>query len=212
MQERFSLLRSRSKGTLCKGHWIGLGFVKAVGQSCIVADSVFHGGFEINAAEDVLHCGEWKGLQRSLMCSKICAKFTAAAKQIGGWRDRFGLLSTICQYARESSRTTTASRRPVRSAGQQRHRVAPCPALFSIGGKAFWRNWTTVKPRTIGDNSSRPLIYTGTEYGSGDVALQCCLAALRPGMKGLVSLGVDIAGEVLDKPDIPTAPRSSFAS
>ena len=43
----------------------------------------------------------------------------------------------------------------------------------------------------------------GTEYVSGDVALQCCMAALRIlGMKGPVSLGVDIAGEVLEKPDV----------
>ena len=43
----------------------------------------------------------------------------------------------------------------------------------------------------------------GTENGSDDVALQCCMAALRIlGMKGPVSLGVDIAGQVLEKPDI----------
>ena len=209
LMERFDLLRSRSKGTqplhgALNWSWDLLTpWAKAV----LSQTSVFRGGFEVTAAETVLNCGIWKEAPPVFdVLQDLCDDSLLIENRNADGEIRFGLLESIRQYANEQLLDQNSIGHQLsgpipRIETQQRHAAH----YAKYGQKSFLEKLDNSETKNQWGHFFEELenFIIGIEYGDGNIASNCCLAALKIlSMKGPVSLGVDLAGSVLIRRDI----------
>ena len=209
LKERFDLLRSRSKETqplhaALDWSWDLLTpWAKAV----LSQTSVFRGGFEVNAAEAVIQCGMWKEAPAVFdVLQDLCDDSLVVANRNADGQIRFGLMESIRQYANEQLLDENSighglSGPIARLETQQRH----AGHYAKFGDRAYLEYLDSSETKIQRDHFFEELenFAIGIEYGEGNVAFNCCMAALKIlRMKGPVSLGVDLAASVLVRRDI----------
>ena len=209
LQERFSLLRSREKGTQALQGALDWSWdlLKPWAKAALSQSSVFQGGFENKAAESIMEIGSWKeappifDILQDLTEDSLLLQTKSEDGTI-----RYSLLESIRQYSQvkltdEDSIEQGLSGKAAQLQVEERHAQYYAQfgkrdfldSLDNQDNKAIWNAFLVELNNFV----------AGTEYDSGKSALNCCLAALKIlGMKGPISLGIDIAGEVLEKPDI----------
>ena len=209
LKERFDLLRSRSKGTqplhaALDWSW---DLLKPWAKAALSQSSVFRGGFEVTAAEAVIKCGKWEEAPPIFdVLQDLCDDSLLIENHNADGEIRFELMESIRQYANEKLLSTNSispdlSGPSPRVDTQERHAIH----YSKYGHKVFLENLDNSETKHQWGQFFEELenFIIGIEYGEGNVASNCCMAALKIlSMKGPVSLGVDLASSVLVRRDI----------
>ena len=210
LKERFSLLRSRSKETQALQGALDWSWdlLKPWDKAALSQSSVFHGGFDINAIEGTVAVGQWDNapaafdIFQDLSDGSLLILNKSADGEI-----RYGMLESIRQYAKEKLNNELSVEQNLsgpKALKDTEHRHAKYFSqygqkefLSSLDKMETTENWNKLFLEL--DN-----LVAGTNHGMGEGASLCCLAALKIlGMKGPVSLGVDIVNKVLENPNVP---------
>jgi serine/threonine protein kinase/predicted ATPase len=217
LKQRFSLLRSRDKGTQALQGALDWSWdlLDPWAKAVLSQSSIFHGGFEIKAANDILMVGTWNNTPTvtNILQALFEDSLLLLTKSEEG-AVRYGLLESIRQYARSKlndEESITQDLSGPNASKQTEHRHANHYSKF--GEKKFLESMESQGEQSQWILFSEELdnFVAGSEYGSGDNAIKCCLAAMKIlGMKGPVSMGVDVAAEVVTKPDISQRSRKQL--
>ena len=217
LKERFSLLRSRSKGTQALQGALDWSWdlLKPWAKAALSQSSVFRSGFDGSAAESILNCGDWKedppvfDILQDLSENSLLQQNKSSEGNI-----RYGILESIRQYSRTKLQNEKAVEQELSGEKANRKTELRHSRYFSKFGQKEYldsldnegnlRSWGTFFEDL--DN-----FIAGTEYGSGETASLCCMAAMKIlGMKGPISLGVNVVEGTLEKTDLSTRQRKQL--
>ena len=209
LKERFSLLRSRTKGTQALQGALDWSWdlLKPWAKAALSQTSVFRSGFDVSAAEKILDCGNLKEAPPIFdILQDLSENSLLQQRKDSEGHIRYELLESIRQYSRDKLKDEDALEEGLSGAKANRETELRHAEYFSgFGRKEFLdslenqgslQNWGTFFDDL--DN-----FVAGTEYGSGKTASLCCMAAMKIlGMKGPISLGVNVVEETLKKTDL----------
>jgi tetratricopeptide (TPR) repeat protein len=206
LSERFALLRSRGKeaqaldGAL---NW-SWGLLEPWSKAALSQASLFHGGFSLSAAEGVIRLDEGEDappmfdVLGDLVDNSLLRKIQT---ENGGVR--YGLLESVRLYASNKLLDSSASSLVL---AKERH----ASHFSQFGSTEFLASLDR-----FDGNTQREILFEDIDnlvaaitYGTEITAPQCCMAALRTlNMKGPISLGVDLAQQVLRMPGLSRRDR-----
>ncbi|MEC7987085.1 MAG: tetratricopeptide repeat protein, partial [Myxococcota bacterium] len=210
LNERFSLLRSRKEGiqalsTALDWSW---DLLKPWHKAAFTQSSIFHGGFDIDAAENIIQIGARSDSPAIFdILQDLCEDSLLRQESAIDGSIRYGMLESIRQYAKNKlmeheglevhlSRTTEFPITKTRHS-QYYARYGQKTFLNRLDSSDGSRHWLELFAEL--DN-----LVAATMHGEGEDASLCCIAALKVlGMKGPLSLGVDVASSVLSSKEIP---------
>ena len=209
LKERFSLLRSRTKGTQALQGALDWSWdlLKPWAKAALSQTAVFRSGFDVSAAEKILDCGDLKEAPPIFdILQDLSENSLLQQRKDSEGHIRYELLESIRQYSRGKLKDEDALEEGLSGAKANRETELRHAEYFSgFGRKEFLdslenqgslQNWGTFFDDL--DN-----FVAGTEYGSGKTASLCCMAAMKIlGMKGPISLGVNVVEETLKKTDL----------
>ena len=210
LDKRFSLLRSHGRDAQALEGALDWSWdmLKPWGKAVLSQSSLFHGGFNLAAAEGVIELGDWSGCPPMFDILGDLAENSLLRRDQGeDGSVRYGLLESIRAYSSDKLHTPEAveqdlSGTAATSASQHRHaahfsEMGATEALSALDQSDSATRWVTLFQEL--DN-----LVAGIDHGTPDTAALCCVAAMKIlVMKGPVSLGVDIATKVLALPDVP---------
>ena len=210
LEERFSLLRSRGRGGQALQGALDWSWdlLEPWAKAALSQVSLFHGGFNLAAAERVVALGDWEGCPAMFdILGELADNSLLRKDQADDGSVRYGLLESIRAYAGHQLESAEAVEQDLTgpealTAAQRRHAThfaefGRSKYLSSLDSFESADRWTILFQEL--DN-----LVAGIGYGDEQTAPRCCMAALKIlGMKGPVSLGVDIATQVLELPDLP---------
>jgi tetratricopeptide (TPR) repeat protein len=209
LNERFSLLCSRGRDAQALEGALDWSWdlLEPWAKAALSQASVFRGGLDLEAAERVIEVGEHKDcpalfdILGELVDNSLLRKDQASDGSV-----RYGLLESIRAYAADKLAGTGEVDPALRIASavaavQGRH--AACFARFgdptrlsALDSFDSFAHWVALFSEL--DN-----LVAAIGHGDSETAPLCCLAALKVlGMKGPVSLGVEIANQVLELPGL----------
>ncbi|MEC7985167.1 MAG: tetratricopeptide repeat protein [Myxococcota bacterium] len=206
LQERFSLVQSdvgdaRALHTALDWSWE---LLKPWAKEVLSQASVFRGGFNDSAAEHVLlfHSQTETPDQKEIL-RDLCRSQLIQTEQSADGQTRYKILESIQLYMREKglSPTEKCFEEQVKIETERRHakyfaRFGTDDYLASLDAFGGKQKWNTLAVEL--DN-----LVAGTRRGSGEHAVLCCLAALRIlKWRGPISLGVQLAEELLERPEL----------
>ena len=210
LKERFSLLRSREKGTQALQGALDWSWdlLKPWAKAALSQASIFRGGFALTGAENVFVTGDWKGSAPAIfdILQDLCDDSLLLQTKSEDGKIRYGLLESIRQYSQEKLKDKESIAHNL--SGKEAHRqtaLRHAKHYSQFGEKAFLDSLDSQDDKTIWHSFSDELdnFIAGTQNGEGTTTLYCCLAALKIlGMRGPVSLGIDIAAEVIGLPSL----------
>ncbi len=204
LTERFSLLRSRDRDGQALGGALDWSWdlLNPWAKAALKQSSLFRGGFTLAAAEGVVVTGlnmdapPMFEILGELVDGSLLRKDQTEAGGV-----RYSQLESIRVYAYGklgSEGVQTVNQAKERHAAHF-STMGSAESLRALDGFHGGQRWAELF-RDL-DN-----LVVGAEYGTIGTAPLCCLAALKVlSMKGPMSLGVDIASEVLKRPGL--APR-----
>jgi tetratricopeptide (TPR) repeat protein len=208
--ERFSLLRSRGRDAQALQGALDWSWdlLKPWSKAALSQVSVFRGGFNLSAAESVVAFGNWKNCPAMFDVLGELAENSLLRRDLSDdGTVRYGLLESIRAYATDKLETQEAvaqglSGSQADKAVRLRHakhfsRFGKTRYLAGLDSFESAKHWTALFQEL--DN-----LVAAIGHGDEQSAPRCCMAALKIlGMKGPVSLGVDIATQALNIPNIP---------
>ena len=204
LNERFSLLRSRGRDAQALDgalDW-SWGLLKPWAKAALSQASLFRGGFTLAAAEGVIEVGADKKAPAMFdILGELVDNSLLRKDQSDQGGVRYSLLESIRAYAHEKlgdvGEMGPELRGPAaRIRAQHRHaahfgELGSSAALQALDSFESGERWVALFSEL--DN-----LVEAVGNGPADSASLCCLAALKVlGMKGPVSLGVDLATHVL---------------
>ena len=204
LNERFSLLRSRGRDAKALDgalDW-SWGLLQPWAKAALSQASLFRGGFTLAAAEGVIDVGRHPKTPAMFdILGELVDNSLLRKDQIDSGRVRYSLLESIRAYAdfklgHPGEMGPELRGEEAMERAQQRHAVhyshlGTPQALRALDGFDSAARWDELFAEL--DN-----LVAAIGYGTSKTAPLCCLAALKVlGMKGPVSLGVDISSQVL---------------
>ena len=169
--------------------------------------SLFHGGFNLASAESVVALGDWEGCPAMFdILGELTDNSLLRKDQADDGSVRYGLLEFIRDYASDKLESVEAVEQGLSGpeaaiTAQRRHakhfsRFGQSTYLRSFESFDRADKWTALFQEL--DN-----LVAAISYGDSQTAPHCCIAALKIlTMKGPVSLGIDIATQVLALPEL----------
>ena len=209
LNERFSLLRSRGRDAKALDgalDW-SWGLLQPWAKAALSQASLFRGGFTLAAAEGVIDVGRHPKTPAMFdILGELVDNSLLRKDQIDSGRVRYSLLESIRAYAdfklgHPGEMGPELRGEEAMERAQQRHAVhyshlGTPQALRALDGFDSTEKWEVLFREL--DN-----LVAAIGYGTSKTAPLCCLAALKVlGMKGPVSLGVDISTRVLQMENI----------
>ena len=208
LSNRFGLLRSSGKDaraldTALDWSW---SLLEPWAKAALSQASLFHGGFDLAAATGVIQKGEIKDAPEIFDVLGGLVDNSLLRLDHSDSGVRYSLLESIRVYANNKLNDPTEGDPTLwgpkaRLSAQQNH-----AAYFSkFGNPASLRALKGFKSSAQWDGLFLELdnLVAAIDYGTTESAPLCCLAALKVlGMKGPVTLGVDIATQVMKMPDL----------
>ena len=217
LKERFSLLRSRTKGGQALQGALDWSWdlLKPWAKAALSQSSVFRGGFDVSAAESVLDCGSWReapaifDILQDLSEDSLLLPIKSSEGAI-----RYGMLESIRQYSRSKLQDEEALGQELSGVKANQETEGRHAKYFSQFGKKDYldvldnqgnqQSWGSFFEEL--DN-----FIAGTEYGDGEGASLCCMAAMKIlGMKGPISLGVSVVEKTLKKEKLSSRQRKQL--
>ena len=204
LNERFSLLRSRGRDAQALDgalDW-SWGLLKPWAKAALSQASLFRGGFTLAAAEGVIEVGSDKKAPAMFdILGELVDNSLLRKDQADQGGVRYSLLESIRAYAHDKLGDPGEMGPELRGPqalrqAQERHaahfsQLGDTAALQALDSFDSGERWVTLFREL--DN-----LVQAIGHGTAQSAPLCCLAALKVlGMKGPVSLGVDIATQVL---------------
>ena len=193
LEERFSLLRSRHDQTPALQGALDWSWdlLKPWAKTIFAQTSVFRGGFDLQAAEVVLRCEDWKDAPPIFdILQDLCDDSLLQQHRLKNGSIRYRLLESVRQYAAAQLHNTIASM-------ETRRRHIEHYAQF---GETTFLDKLDDLPQNDWGQFSEELdnFIIAIEYATDSIASKCCFAALKIlRMKGPASLGVEITNRVL---------------
>ena len=209
LQERFSLLRSREKGTQALQGALDWSWdlLKPWTKAALSQASIFRGGFVLIAAENILKTGSWKAAPAIFdILQDLCDDSLLSQTKSEDGSVRYHLLESIRQYSEAHLKDPESI--GMNLSGEiayQQTGFRHAEYYGQFGQHSFLDELDSQDDQKIWQSFSEELdnFIAGTQYGQGSATSSCCLAALKIlGMKGPVSLGIDIATEVIALPSV----------
>ncbi len=214
LSKRFHLLRSRGRnGQALQGalDW-SWDLLEPWAQAALSQVSIFRGGFNLAAADHVIDVEEHPDSPAMFdVLGELADNSLLRRDRSTDGSTRYSLLESIRAYGRNKleqkalQESGTSDPSPVMAA-QHRHaryfsRMGSDDYIQSLERSNKSSDWAELFREL--DN-----LVLATRHGSPETAPLCCMAALRIlGRKGPVSLGVDLATNVLTLPNIPRSLR-----
>ena len=210
LHERFSFLRSRNteiqalQGAL---DW-SWDLLKPWEKALLSQISVFRGGFELTAVEQIFNCGGWKEMPPVVdILQDLCDDSLLLQNHLESEHIRYGILESVRQYAHAQLQNPDSIEHGLsgpEALRQTQQRHAEHYAQF--GEMVFLDQLDDIHKQKEWGQFFEELenLIVAIEYGDAESASNCCLGALKIlGMKGPASLGVDITNRALQKDNIP---------
>ena len=209
LSTRFSLLRSRGNNiqTLNGALDWSWEMLSPWDKAVMAQSSIFRGGFNIEAAEAVLNLDAWKESPPVFdILQDLWYNSLLRANKSSDGTVRYIMLESVRQYSQNQLTKSIVSSHAGENTAcldvGKRHATYfsqyGTRGYFSLlDGVSSSRAWSVLFEEM--DN-----LIAGTKYGDAREAALCCLAALKAlGMRGPVSLGIELATRVLHYPDLP---------
>ena len=203
LDERFGILRSIGREARALDGALDWSWelLKPWAKAVLSQSSIFRGGFDLQAAEGILVPGNAEETPPFFdILGELVDNSLLQKNQTEDGPVRYRLLESIRAYAarqlQQSSEAILYQQIPAKEA-EQRHaayfsQMGSPENLSALDTYHSKERWKTLFQEL--DN-----LVVAIDYGTVDTAPRCCLAALKVlGMKGPVSLGVDIATKTLE--------------
>ena len=209
LHERFSFLRSRNTETQALQGALDWSWelLKPWEKALLSQTSVFRGGFELTAAEQIFKCGEWKERPPIVdILQDLCDDSLLLQNHLDNGQIRYGLLESIRQYAHVQLQNPDSIDHGLSGPDAFRQTQTRHAKHYSeFGEMTFLDQLDDIHNKQWGQFFEElENFIIAIEYGNGESASNCCLAALKIlGMQGPASLGVDITNRALQKDNIP---------
>ena len=205
IHERFSLLRGRIRDKKPKALQAALDWswelLSDWSKATLCQVSVFSGGFDLKAAEQVVDLSDWDGAPGILdVLEALCDDSLLLHDRSSDGSLRYGLLESIRFYAREKLSKRGKSMEHVTRRHASYYAGLGQQMLLSQT-KETTRLWSTLI-------RERDNLVAGVRNGHQEAADICCLSAIKVlELRGPMSLGVALAEERLQQDDLGTVFR-----
>ncbi len=210
LSKRFSLLRTRGRDAQALQGALDWSWdlLRPWAKATLSQVSIFHGGFNLAATESIVDVRSWKKSPPIFdILADLADNSLLRRDQADDGSIRYGLLESIRAYADDKLQAEGAvandlSGTKAAQAARYRHaawfaRMGTDDFLGALDSFDSTSRWVSLFQEL--DN-----LVAAIGYGTQETAPLCCMAAMKIlGMKGPVSLGVDVATQVLGVEGLP---------